>query len=214
TQSPRGWDRLVGELEILGHRAVAVELANSIYPSSQGFAAEIGTQVPKDFVKPIVVAHSGSGPLLSAVSSRLSASHQVWLAALVPDGQQSLQEEISAGPETIFNPEWIGVDPTQDDALATYFLFHDVGFKTLQWARSTLRLFAPSALYSELNPPHRDIPSTYICGTLDRVLKPSWAIAAAQIRLGAEIVEMSAGHCPHVSQPRTLARILANMKSG
>jgi pimeloyl-ACP methyl ester carboxylesterase len=45
----------------------------------------------------------------------------------------------------------------------------------------------------------------------DRTLRPGWLRQAARERLGAEPVDVDAGHCPHVSQPETIAGILAQI---
>jgi hypothetical protein len=55
----------------------------TIPPSSADYAELIRRQVDA-VATPIVLAHSGAGPLLLA-SARLHARHQMWLAAWVPD---------------------------------------------------------------------------------------------------------------------------------
>jgi len=72
--------------------------------------------------------------VLPAAARALGAAHQVWLAATIPDGRHALLEEMRADPGAIFNPEWIGQDPTADPVLAAYFLFHDTDLATLRWA--------------------------------------------------------------------------------
>lgn len=75
----------------------------------------------------MVLAHSAAGLLLPALARHLDAVHQIWLAAAVADypGRRSLLVELQTDPEAMFNPEWLGIDPTSDPVLATYFLFHD-----------------------------------------------------------------------------------------
>ncbi|MQA04959.1 MAG: alpha/beta fold hydrolase [Streptosporangiales bacterium] len=113
----------------------------------------------------------------------------------------------------MFDLEWLGVDPTADPVLATYFLFHDCDLETLQWALTTLRLVAPERLYHEPVGLSPHIPSTYVVATADRTLRPEWCRAAAVDRLGAAVVEIDAGHCPHVSRPEGTAAILARVAS-
>ena len=149
TQAPQGWDRLAAALHLRGHRAIAVDLAGCDERPIAECADAVSQQAPTDLNAPIVVAHSGTGPVLPTVARLLDARRQVWLAAIVPDGRRPLLEEIRSAPTEIFNPEWPGKDPTADPVLAGYFLFHDCDLETLQWALSTLRLFAPSALYAE-----------------------------------------------------------------
>ena len=207
TQGPGGWDRLVRELEQRGHRSFAVDLAVSDATSMTELAEFVEGQVPTDFSDPMVVAHSGMGPLIPDVGRAVGASHGVWLAAGVPSRDRSLREEIDLGPTEIFNAEWIGQDPTKDPVLASYFLFHDCTLEDLQWALTTARLYAPSFLYaSRLR--ESSFPSTYILGTQDRVIRPDWSRRVARSRLGATPIEINAGHCLQVSAAGELARIL------
>jgi pimeloyl-ACP methyl ester carboxylesterase len=213
TQGPTGWDRLVEELAQRGHRSAAVDLAAVPAESLEELVGVVQMQVPADFDAPIVAAHSGSGPLLPGVTQLLGASRAVWLAALIPSRDSTLLHEIETAPEVIFNEEWIGENPTTDQSAAAYFLFHDCDLETLRWALSTVRLFAPPFLYSSATPTFIDIPSTYIAGTHDRVIRPDWSRRAARSRLGADFITLDAGHCPHVSRAAQLAEILDKLSA-
>lgn len=214
TQSPRGWDRLARSLETLGHRAITVDLAGDDERSAADYAEAIGDQVPADTRGPIVVAHSGSGQLLPAAVRRLDARRQVWLAAYVPDGHHSLRDDVSPAPTEVFNPEWLGRDPTADPVLAAYFLYHDCDLETLQWALTTLRPFTPKRVPVERIALAPEVSSTYIVATADRTLRPDWCRRAATRRLHAEIIDVEAGHCPHVSEPDELAAVLSRTAAG
>jgi pimeloyl-ACP methyl ester carboxylesterase len=211
TQGPAGWDRLIRELEGRGHHAIAVDLAASEAASIAELTEIAKSQVPDDFHAPVVVAHSGTGPLIPEIGRAVGARHGVWLAALVPSQHLPLREEISSSPTEIFNPEWVGQDPTADPLLASYFLFHDCDLETLRWAVTTLRLFALSFLYSSPLPTLAEFPSTYVVGSQDRVIRPTWSRRAAQSRLTTDVVEVASGHCPHVSQAAAIAKILVGL---
>jgi pimeloyl-ACP methyl ester carboxylesterase len=208
TQSPAGWDRLVSLLESRGHRSAAVDLAGDGERSPADYAEAVAAQVPADMNGPVVVAHSGAGLVLPAVAQRLDARRQVWLAAYVPDGRRSLREDVAPAPGEVFNPEWLGKDPTADPLLAAHFLFHDCDLETLYWALTTLRLFNPRRLPTEPVALTPEIESTYIVATADRTLRPEWCRNAAASRLDAEVIEIDAGHCPHVAKAEVLAAIL------
>lgn len=90
--------------------------------------------------------------------------------------------------------------------LATYCLFHDCDLATLRWALSTLRLFYPERAYRE--PVAPEIASRYVVCSQDRTVKPDWSRREAVRRLTADVVEIDAGHCPHVSRPDELADVL------
>jgi len=208
TQGPNGWNRLIRELAKNGHRSTAVDLAAAPAKTSGELVRVVKSQVPDDFHAPVVVAHSGSGPLIPSICRELRASHAVWLAALVPGSDATLQQEIESAPTSIFSHEWIGENPTTDVPAAIYFLFHDCDLETLRWALSTVRLFAPAFLYASNPPALAELPSTYIAGIHDRVIQPSWSRRAAHSRLGANYITLDSGHCPHVSRPVEVAMIL------
>lgn len=214
TQAPSGWDRLIRVLAGAGHRCHAVDLAGDAERLAADYAEAAAAQLPSDLTAPVVVAHSGCGMVLPPIARRLRARHQVWLAAYVPDGSRSLFDEMTAAPAELFNPEWIGVDPTADPVLAAYFLFHDCDLATLRWAIGTLRLFAPAGLYREPIAPAPDIASTYVVATADRALRPEWCRREAARRLGGAVVEIDAGHCPHVSRPEETAAAIDRAACG
>lgn len=175
--------------------------------------ATVRRQVDATAMHPVVVAHSGAGLVLPAAARALGASRQVWLAASLPDGRRALLEEVRAAPTEVFNPEWVGQDPTTDPVLGAYFLFHDTDLATLRWALRTVRAFIPARLYREPVTPADSIPSTYIVCTRDRTVRPDWARREAPRRVAATLLEVDAGHCPHVSQPEHLADLLSDPNS-
>jgi pimeloyl-ACP methyl ester carboxylesterase len=210
-QGAAGWDRVREALIDGGHAARAVELPNDETLSSTDFSNLISEQAGS-FFSPVVVVHSGSGPLLPPVARHLRAAHQVWLAAWVPDERMTFIEDVCTNIDPAFNSGWIGKDPTTDDAVAIEFLYHDCGEETRAWALSTRRLFYPSAVYQEKIGLAREIPSTYIVATEDRTITPGWQRRMARERLGVEPVELQSGHCPNVSQPERLAGLLAGLE--
>lgn len=211
-QGAAGWDRLVQALAKRGSTAHAVELPNDPELRSAEFAELIRRDVG-GVPEPIVLAHSGSGPLLPAAARVLDARHQVWLAAWVPDGDASFVEDVDAHIEAAFNPDWIGKDPIEDDAVAATFLYHDCDGATLEWALSTRRAFVPRAVYEERISPAPEIPSTYVVAGKDRTIRPDWHRRMAHERLSVEPIEIPTGHCPNVSRSEQLAEILLEVSS-
>jgi pimeloyl-ACP methyl ester carboxylesterase len=205
-QGAAGWDLLVQALAERGSNAHAVELPSDPDLRAADYAALVREQVG-GVPAPVVLAHSGSGPILPAAARALDARHQVWLAAWVPDPGATFVEDVGAHAAAAFNPDWIGKDPT-DDAVATAFLYHDCDEATRTWALSTRRLFLPSAVYEERISLAPEIPSTYIVASHDRTIRPDWQRHMARERLGADPIELRAGHCPNVSRPEQLAELL------
>jgi pimeloyl-ACP methyl ester carboxylesterase len=215
TQSPAGWDRLADELRRRGHRVTAVDLpADQPQWAPADYARHVAAQADRGADgRPVVVAHSGAGALLPAIAEAADAATAVWLAAYIPDlaGGTSMLDDIKAQRDAMFHPDWLGVDPISDPQLALRFLFHDCDPQTQQWALGTLRLFNPGpAVYQ--HPPAAwpaGISQAAVVPAADRTLRPEWLRQAARQRLGTEPATIDAGHCPHVSQPRILADILA-----
>ena len=209
-QGAAGWERVVGALTERRLTAHAVELPSAPELLAEDYAELIRRQVGA-VAAPIVLAHSGAGPLLPAAARALKAGHQVWLAAWVPDPEASFVQDTDRHARAAFDPDWIGKDPIEDDAVAAAFLYHDVDDATLEWALSTRRLFLPRGVYGERLPLAPEIPSTYIVATYDRTIRPEWQRQMARKRLGVEPIEMPAGHCPNVSQPDRLAELLVDV---
>lgn len=209
-QGAAGWDRVVQELAVRHHTAHAVELPDDPNLTAGDYAELMRRQVG-DVAAPVVLAHSGSGPLLPAAARTLDARRQVWLAAWVPDEQATFAEEVGDHAEEAFNPGWIGKNPIEDDDVAVAFLYHDCDHATLAWALATRRAFVPRAVYRERIELAREIPSTYIVATEDRTIRPEWQRRMARERLRVEPTEIAAGHCPNVSQPDRLAAILVDI---
>jgi pimeloyl-ACP methyl ester carboxylesterase len=110
-----------------------------------------------------------------------------------------------------FHAAWIGKDPTEDDAVAAAFLYHDCDEATLEWALSTRRPFLPRGVYGQRLPLAPEIPSTDVVAAHDRTIRPEWQRRMARERLGVEPMEILSGHCPNVSQPDRLAGILVDL---
>ncbi len=209
-QGAIGWERVVHALSERGQTAHTVDLPSDPDLLAADYAELIRGHVGA-IVAPIVLAHSGAGPLLPATARALKACHQVWLAAWVPDPEASFVEDTGLYLQAAFNPDWIGRDPTTDDAVAAAFLYHDCDDATLQWALSTRRLFLPRGVYGERLLLAPEIPSTYIVAAHDRTIRPEWQRRMARERLGVEPIEMPTGHCPNVSQPERLAEMLVDV---
>ena len=207
TQAPSGWERLALHLGLLGHVAHLVDLAVVPADSSAAvFAASVADQV--DARHPIVVAHSGAGLLIGAIAVAIGARHQIFLAAAIPDGQQSLMTELQHHADAMFNPDWIGRDPTSNVTDAREFLFHDCDEPTTEWALTSLRGFHPALVYDEPVPLDTSTPATVVVPDADRTMRPAWMKQAARDRLGIVATPIGGGHCPHVSRPEQFAALI------
>ena len=103
----------------------------------------------------------------------------------------------------------MGVDPTADPVLATYFLFHDADLAGLRAALSTVARCDLSQVYGETPTvdPAR-LPSTYLLPTGDRTLSPKWMARIVRERLGVEPTEFPGGHNLYSAAPATVADLI------
>jgi pimeloyl-ACP methyl ester carboxylesterase len=209
-QSPRGWDLLTPELRRRGHDVVLADLPAGV------------TQLPWQDYSDTIIAACGSahdvvlvGASMSGLFLPLVASScdrvrkMVFEAGMIPPlGIAPLQMVRSEA--AIFNPNWIGKDPTRDHTAAREFLFHDCSHEVAEWAIGTLRLMVPMRVLNEPIPINSwpAIPSAYIVCRDDRTILPEWSRRKAREMLGAEPLELPSGHCPHVSRPAELAELL------
>lgn len=125
TQNASGWARLVPELQKRGHRVVSPDLlADEPEASASRYAQAIAEAMRGSTEAPVVVGHSVSGIFLPLLPAYCAVSRMVFLAAFVPEIGKSPMEQLEANPE-MFWRDWIGKDPTKNDAVAVQYLFHD-----------------------------------------------------------------------------------------
>jgi pimeloyl-ACP methyl ester carboxylesterase len=178
--------------------------------SATRYADVIAAAIPADRDDVVVVAHSASGLFLPLVPERRRVRRLVFLAAVIPQIGKSLRDQANDDRD-MFNPEWLGKDPTKDDQLALEFLFHDCSPERSKWALSTMSLMFARQAILEICPLSAlpAVPSSYIVCTEDRTIQPQWSRRAARDRLGVTAIELPGGHCPYVSRPAELADALA-----
>ena len=209
TQSPRGWDLLVHELMAWKIEVVAVDLpVDRPQEGAAFFAREVARQMPKGD-PPVVIAHSAAGLILPVVATEMKVAGLVYLAAVIPEPGTPFLDLVKRNP-SMFQPGWVGTDPTKDPALARKFLFHDCDERTFKWALTTIRLWAAPGVMREpcplLNMPK--VPVSYISATADRAINPQWWERVAVQKLGVKPIRIDSGHAPYVSHPREIARLI------
>lgn len=211
-QGPQGWKLVVEELERHGHSAItpAFDLAKT--DEGALFHAETIIQAlrepgqrPADVV---CVAHSASGMFLPIVAEKWRPRRMIFLAALIPQPGRSIVEQFHADP-SMFNPAWRGKNP-MDDRVALEFVYHDCPADRIEWALSTRALFYARKAMEEPCPLSAwpSVPALYIACLDDRTITSAWQVRAARERLNVEPFVLPGGHCPNVSRPEALAKLL------
>jgi pimeloyl-ACP methyl ester carboxylesterase len=217
TQNKSCWERVGCILAARGHIVVTPDLPKRALDwGLREYASEIAQSIPT--ADTVVVAHSFSGVFLPLVAQMRDCGLVVFLAAVIPEPGKSVRDQF-AEDAAMFSPGWIGVgarwfaNPPQQKQLAENFLFHDCDDETKSWALGTIESFDTRHLVDQ---PIRleawpALRAASIVASEDRTLSPEWSRKMSRAVLGAEAIEIEAGHCPHCSQPRTIANILEQL---
>jgi pimeloyl-ACP methyl ester carboxylesterase len=215
------WERLVPELERLGHRAIAVDLPCDDPAATFSTYADVAAQVlagEGDDV--VVVGHSLGGLTVPLVAARTPVRGLVHLCALVAAPGRSFSDQLRAEPDMFVAGYERGLAPP-DDRRRRQWADFGVARETLfaGCAEADAR-----AAFDRLRPqstaPYREpcplvampgVPTAYVLCADDRVVSPDWSRRAARGRLGVEPAELPGGHSPFLSRPAELAGVLADL---
>ena len=156
----------------------------------------------------VCVAHSASGMYLPIVAEQFRPRRMIFLAALIPQPGRSIIEQFNADP-SMFNPAWIGKNP-MDDSVALEFVYHDCPADRDRVGIINTRAFLCEKGYGRTMPSLRwpPVPASYIACLDDRTIAPAWPMRAAREWLHVEPFVLPGGHCPNVSRPEALAKLL------
>jgi len=218
-QNAASWAAVADLLRGRGHDVATPELPKRTSAASiEDYAGVIAAAV--DAPETVVVAHSLCGVFLPVLPSVRTCGRLVFLAAVIPEPGTSVRAQFTADP-SMFHPEWIRAgprwfDPEQTEGLAREFLFHDCDDDTLRGALGTLSPMDTQRVVTQPCPlpSWPEVPCASIVAARDRTLHPEWIRRATRRRLGVEPIEVDAGHCPHVSRPVEIARILEHVARG
>jgi hypothetical protein len=210
------WEKLVPELERLGHRAVAVDLPCEDADLGALDYARVVVDALADVDDDVVaVGHSLAGLTIPLVAAQRPVARLVFLAAILPV-PGAVWFDVAPLAEINW-PEFIaGLRELPDGRLARpedpSLFYHDCD--PADTARAVARLRPQGAgPMREPSPLERwpDVERSYILCRDDRVIRPEWARRAAHEQLGVEAVELPGSHSPFLSRPAELARVLAGL---
>ena len=208
------WERLVAPLRERGHGAIAVDLpSDDPTVGLDAHADAVAGFLLEDDV--IAVGHSLHGLLLPLVAARRPVRTLVYLCAFVPVEGRSMSEQFRESPEPILlfpeRPETDGVGRSHwpDEAVARRALYPDLSDEDASWAFERLRPQAPTT-QRETQPAGAEVPAVSIVGAHDAAVNPDWSRRGARERLGADPIEIDAGHFPMIATPELLADVLSS----
>jgi pimeloyl-ACP methyl ester carboxylesterase len=182
------WDLVRPELEALGHEVHAPDLpCEDVEAGVQEYAATVPAA-------DVVVGHSLGGFTIPYVEART----HVFLCALVG----------GTGWKGVFVPGF-GEARARDELGRSYYPDPAAAAREFQYppeyAHLAARLRRQAPYEAEPVPVVRAV---YVVCTRDAVIRPEWQRHLARDVLGAEVVELDAGHSATLSHPRELAELL------
>ena len=212
------WERLIPELEALGHRAVAMDLPSDDPEASfSTYADAVVDAIADEPDDTVVVGHSLAGHTIPLVADRRTVGRLVFLCALIAEPGRSFRDQLETEPEMILNEyesgmsevdeqarrRWIDYEPAREN------LYADCDEAD---ARAAFERLRPQALAPYAQPCQLQALTpcecTYVVGSEDRLVNPDWSRRAAKQRLGVEPAEFASSHSPFLSRPADLARLL------
>ena len=213
------WDFLAPELERLGHRAIAVNLAISD-PSlgAEDYAKTVENALAQS-KEPVIVGHSMAGLVIPLVAAHRPVRRLIFLAAFLPSPGKSATDQRATeaidGRVAPRTAEWTDLG---DDVwmvgpnTATELFFHDAPAAVARWATKRLRPQAYRVM-TEITPltSWPDVESRSIVCRDDRAVNPEWVRAAARERLGTEAIELGGAHSPFLTRPAELAQVIDSL---
>ncbi len=210
------WEPLAAELDVLGHRAVAVELPSDEIDAGCSRYADVVVDTLARGDAPVVVGHSLGGLTIPLVAARRPVRRLVYLCALVPRPGRPPFERGEDEPATfrdgfaVFTRDQFGRSYWPDAAAAAERLYPDCAPDVARAAAARLRPQGPLP-NDEPCPLERlpDVEALSILATEDSAISPDWSRWTARRRLDVEPIELPGGHSPMLSRPARLARTLA-----
>ena len=209
------WNRVIPELNALGHDAVAPDLPGHGSRRDEEATLDAYRDAVLEIMRPddVLVGHSLAGTVISTVVDVAPTNfrHLIYLAAPVPAEGTSLAEAVAetggleaiAGIQSADNEFWF------DDALSTGLQFYgDCSIEDQRWAFEKLQ---PQSMVPQITPIHLSnfwtcaTPRSYITCLADKTIVPH-TVEATIRRLRIHVTyPLWASHSPFISRPRDLA---------
>jgi pimeloyl-ACP methyl ester carboxylesterase len=210
------WDEVAKHLDGAGHRAHVVKQLPSTGtdPTSLGDLtadAQCVRRMLDAMDAPVVlVGHSYSGMVITALADHPKVRHTVYLSAFWPErGQSALNLMGDVLPLVFARRDDGALEITNDFDLAWQTFCADLDRDSAQKLLSRFVLQSYSSCIAPSTAPKRSHPTTYVIGL--RETEGSLAGQEASAPKADHVVRLPAGHMMQVSRPVELAEVLAQV---
>ena len=194
------WHLVQAELRNRGHDTVAPDLPVEDDTAGLDRYADVVIEAIGDRKDVVVVAQSFGGYVAPLVAERIGARLIVLVAGMVPQAGETADEMFR-------NTDWKPTRLTDRSTIAVFY--HDVTPELAEQAMAHERRQSETP-GSEPWPlaAWPDIPTRAIVGRDDQFFPADWLRTVIRDRLGIAPDEIDSGHCPALSRPQELTRLL------
>jgi pimeloyl-ACP methyl ester carboxylesterase len=195
------WHLVEAELRARGHDTVAPDLPIEDDTAGLSRYADVVVDAIGARRNVAVVAQSFGSYVAPIVADRIAASLIVLVAGMLPSPGESAEEMFAT---TRWQPEQRG------DKSTIAVFYHDVPLGLAQEALARGGRRQSETPGKEPWPLRRwpDVPTKFVLCRNDRFFPPGWLRPIVRERLGISPHEIDSGHCPALSMPHELARLL------
>lgn len=221
------FEKLMTQLEELGHRAVGVDLPlcpDRVTPVSMEDCMAAMEAVIPDGTEPVILCgHSNGGHFISAFAEKhpQRVKELVYITAtLLPDGCSAFDEPVlredCPKPRRESNGvcKWYPVESEEDFVAVWNYFYTGADRDQALWAVQRIKpqpldCLATSNRLTEER--YGSIPRSYVLCTADRCMSADLQRAMLQ-KVPCRVYQLESGHSPFMTHPEKLAAILCEIK--
>ena len=202
------WSKVIPILQTRGYNVIAVQnpltsFADDVAATKRAIAEADGPV--------LLVGHSYGGMVISEAGKDQKVVGLLYVAALVPEDGQNVNDVNAALPLTAVGPEF-KLSPEGFLSLSlkgiNEFFAQDVSPDERKVIYATQVTWAVSATQEKVfNPAWKSKPSWYIVATKDGMINPELERYKAKL-INATTVELTTSHVPMVSKPKKVAEFI------
>lgn len=202
------WAKVIPILQKKGYHVIAVQ---NPLTSFEADVAATKSAIEQAGGPVLLVGHSYGGMVISEAGKATGVAGLVYVAALVPEDGQNVNDVNAAMPPTAVGPEF---KVSSDGYLSLtekgidQFFAQDLPLAERKVIFATQVPWAASALQVKVNEPAWESrPSWYIVAAKDGMINPDLERFKAKL-IKAKTLELESSHIPMVSQPEKVASFI------